>query len=177
MTIIILCYTITTLYAAVLYYLFIYPLPHLKGQEYNKKIIESGAQVTNIFQQQRVATHLGSYITLQYIQLEQNKKRHCHVVLNLYIWVGYPETNQSKTLTPTKLTTILNMGGATFQWVYQSGTEWMPFDGNSNLVVENMWRRSTQGRVFVNGFWAYVNTGELFMVFNNMTLVISRRGY
>ncbi|KAG2222204.1 hypothetical protein INT45_014101 [Circinella minor] len=62
------------------------------------------------------------------------------------------------------------MRGVTFQWVYQSGTEWMPFDARSNLAVEIMFAKSAQGQVFVNGFWAYINPGDLFMVYNSMRL-------
>ncbi|CDH59227.1 predicted protein [Lichtheimia corymbifera JMRC:FSU:9682] len=59
----------------------------------------------------------------------------------------------------------------TFQWVYQAGNTWVPFDGNNNRVLEQFWRSSRNGQVIVNRLPAIVYPRQLQMLVNNNTWV------
>jgi hypothetical protein len=94
--------------------------------------------------------------------------------------------NPSITFTPLILTSTVLCNTAqrekmpTFQWVYSSGCNWIPFDGRANREIERLWFNGTSGGwIYLTSFGgkAYVSTTSLYLQWSGYTYRIARRLY
>lgn len=65
-----------------------------------------------------------------------------------------------------------------FQWVYQAGTMWVPFDDQANLHIENLWRAGAAGNIYVASLrgLVYVNGPGLYAQQCATRIAIARTG-
>ncbi|KAI9254541.1 hypothetical protein BDA99DRAFT_518680 [Phascolomyces articulosus] len=65
-----------------------------------------------------------------------------------------------------------------FQWVYQAGTFWVPFDRQSNFSIEQLWRRGAAGNIYVPSLQGlvYVNGPGLYAQQFSTRIAIARTG-
>lgn len=63
----------------------------------------------------------------------------------------------------------------TFQWMYQAGNTWVPFESDANHAIENLWRSYSNGYVQFGNQNAYIHVvNELFMILNKSRVAITR---
>lgn len=66
----------------------------------------------------------------------------------------------------------------TFQWVYSSGCNWIPFETKANREIERLWFNGTCGGwIYLTTFGgnAYVNTASLYLQWCGYNYRIARR--
>ncbi|KAI7851455.1 hypothetical protein BDC45DRAFT_515818 [Circinella umbellata] len=65
-----------------------------------------------------------------------------------------------------------------FQWVYQAGTVWIPFDQQTNYSIEHLWRRGSSANVYVPSLQGvvYVNGPGLYVQQFSTRIPIARTG-
>ncbi|KAI9283053.1 hypothetical protein BC943DRAFT_328191 [Umbelopsis sp. AD052] len=67
---------------------------------------------------------------------------------------------------------------ASFQWVYSSGCNWIPFDTKANREIEKLWFNGTCGGwIYLTSFGgqAYINTASLYLQWSGYNYRIARR--
>ncbi|KAI8584208.1 hypothetical protein K450DRAFT_218661 [Umbelopsis ramanniana AG] len=67
---------------------------------------------------------------------------------------------------------------SSFQWVYSSGCNWIPFDAKANREIEKLWFNGTCGGwIYLTSFGgqAYINTASLYLQWSGYNYRIARR--
>ncbi|KAI8066548.1 hypothetical protein BC940DRAFT_302426 [Gongronella butleri] len=69
----------------------------------------------------------------------------------------------------------MHMGTA--KWYYAAGSAWVPFDDQSQLQIESLWRTSNAAWIYINAFRAkaYVNGPALYVTCNGHNYPIARK--
>ena len=66
-----------------------------------------------------------------------------------------------------------------YLWVYESNKTWVPFDPQSNVILENLYRTGVFTRVFLPyyGRQIFCNPRNNFIIVDTARVTIARTGY